>query len=395
MKKVLFVCASMKVGGAEKSLLNLLNILDYNKYSVDLVLLQKQGEFLNQIPQEVSQLDCGKRMKALYDKVPWTFGNVCLKGLKYFATGILKLRYKAYDELRAHRWKIFYQHICEPLPKRYDVAVAFQSGESSYFVMDKVTADRKVTYFHTDIANIRLAYDLELQYLQRFDLVVTISNKCVASICKQFPPLREKTVCLNNPSSSKMITRMAGDVVPEEYTKQKQQIILVSVGRLVDIKGYDMAIEAARLLVDQHLPIQWFFVGEGAERNKLEKQIEKLGLKEHCHLLGIRKNPYPYIKFADVLVQSSRYEGKSVVLDEAKILGTPIVVTNYKSVVDQIMHGENGLIADMSGKGIAEQLLRLLEDHALYAMIKDNYREIGYLEDAAIAANYCDTIMGK
>ncbi len=393
-KNILFVCASLKVGGAEKSLVNLLNMMDYMRYSVDLLLFQNQGEFLEQVPEDVHIIECGKMMKALYDKVPKTPDNISMTIYKYIATVVERLKHSAYDDLRAHRWVRFYKKVCEPLEKDYDVAVAFQSGEPSYFVMDKVQAKRKVTYFHTDISNIELAYDLEYDYLRKFDLIVTISEKCVASIVKYFPEFSNKTVSLENPSSSEFVKKLAGNNIPKEYEQYKQAIKIVSVGRLVNIKGYDMAIDAAKILVDKGYDIQWFFIGEGVERKKLKKQIEDLQLENNCHLLGLKSNPYPYIRYADILVQSSRYEGKSVVLDEAKILEKLIVVTNYNSVEDQIEHEVNGLIAEMSETGIADAIERIVGDKNLVSSIIDNYvGEVMKVTEKEKIEIYCNKII--
>ena len=106
-------------------------------------------------------------------------------------------------------------------------------------------------------------------------------------------------------------------------------------------------------------------MGEGSLREELQKQIDALGLTEVFFLLGTRENPYPYMKHCDVLVQSSRYEGKSVVLDEAKMLCKPIVATAYPTVADQVIDGCEGIVTDMSADGVAGGVLRMLQDTAL------------------------------
>lgn len=378
-KKVLFVCASLKVGGAEKSLVNLLNLIDYTKYDVDLMLFQKQGAFLEQLPKEVTLLEMKPNAKALYDRMPISFRNVCMQIMKYVSTFVETILWKEYDALRAHRWVDVYKHICEPLDQHYDVAVGFQSGEPTYYMLDKVTAKRYITFFHTDISNITLAKNIERQYLKKVDLIATISDKCVESINKEFPEYTEKTVCLENLTSSQLIRSLAGNTAPDEYGSCPDCTIIVSVGRLIALKGYDMAIEAAAILRRKGFSFQWFIIGEGNERSALTAQIRKNGLEDCFHLLGLKTNPYPYMKFADILVQSSRYEGKSVVLDEAKFLEKNIVVTNYNSAKDQITDGENGLIAEMTAEGIAEQI-------AKYLMNPDMLKKTDISEDIDIEA---------
>lgn len=386
--KILFVCASMKVGGAEKSLVNLLNLIDYNKYDVDLLLFQKQGVFLTQIPKMVTLLDMKPHAKILYDKVPFSFCKLCLQTIKYVSTAVEKILWKEYDALRAHRWYDIYRYICEPLDTSYDVAVGYMSGEPTYFVLDKVKATRYVTFFHTDISNILLDTKIEKRYLQKADLIVTISNRCVESINYVFPEFVDKTVCLENLNSPQLIQSLAGNAAPIEYENYANSSIIVSVGRLIHLKGYDMAVDAAAILKEKHFSFQWFIIGEGDERDALSAQIHERGLDNCFHLLGLRANPYPYIKYANILVQSSRYEGKSVVLDEAKILNKNIVVTNYSSVTDQIEHGKNGMIAEMTAESIAEQIEKYLHSENILT-------DFSTTKPADDANTYMECLTGK
>lgn len=361
MKKVLFVCASMKVGGAEKSLVNLFNMLDFNLYDVSLLLLQNQGQLINQLPDQLKIIRLPENARQLYDSNPFSLKRLYFLMIKYLSTGIEKVLWKQYDVLRAHRWKDFYLNICEPLPYFYDAVIAFQSGECTYYAFDKIKAARYVTFFHTDIRNIKLDRKIELEYLKKADLIATISPKCVESIKYYFNEVEDKVVCLENLSSSKLINQMAGDTIPNEYMGGSDFYIIVSVGRLNEIKGYDMVIDAAEVLKNEGIKFQWFVIGEGKERKKLELQIKNNKVEKYVHLIGLRTNPYPYMKFANLVVQSSRYEGKSVVLDEAKILGKQILVTNYSSAKDQITDGVDGYICDMNANAIALGVKRIMD----------------------------------
>ena len=178
-----------------------------------------------------------------------------------------------------------------------------------------------------------------------------------------FPQYRARMLYLENITSSKVIRTRAGEFEPPEFTDV--QVNILSVGRLWPQKGFDMAIDAAALLKKEGVSFRWFVLGEGDLRQPLQQQIDALGLTEDFFLLGARENPYPYMRRCDVLVQSSRYEGKSVVLDEAKMLCTPIVATAYPTVADQVADGREGLVVPMSAEGIAEGVRRMLRDDAL------------------------------
>lgn len=371
MKNILFVCSTLNIGGAEKSLINLLNIIDFSQYSVDLLLLHKEGEFMSQLPKEVNVIDGGVKMKCLYNKKPLRYYSFLFL-FKCFFNFIETIRFHHYDELRAHRWVDFYKKICERLEKEYDVAVAYQSGDCTYFVADKVSALRKVTYFHTDISKIKLANKIEELYLNKFDLIVTISSECLRATQRQFPAFANKIVCLNNLSSPQLLVNFAGNVNPYSIYTSGDEFVILSVGRLVEIKGFELAIEASKILRDSNYKFKWFIVGEGKQRKSLEQRINDLRLSDYCFLIGEKGNPYPYFKFADLVVQTSFYEGKSMVLDEAKIFGKPIISTNYNTVHDQIVDGKNGLIVDMNAESLANSVAVLIDNSDLRIKLINN-----------------------
>jgi glycosyltransferase involved in cell wall biosynthesis len=145
----------------------------------------------------------------------------------------------------------------------------------------------------------------------------------------------------------------------------KKGITLISVGRLNTQKGFDIAIESCKILVDKGLDVYWYVLGEGEERPVLEQQIRDAQLQERFILMGIKENPYPYVAQADVYVQPSRFEGKSIAIDEAKILTKPIVVTNFPSIVDQITHLQNGYITGLNAKSIAAGIVEVIENATL------------------------------
>ena len=122
-----------------------------------------------------------------------------------------------------------------------------------------------------------------------------------------------------------------------------------------------MAIDAAKCLKDESILFKWYLIGSGGLEQELQSRIKDNNLESDFIMLGSKENPYPYIKNATMLVQSSRFEGKSVVLDEAKILGTPIVVTNYSTVGDQIKVDKEGTITEITSGGIAAGIKKMMD----------------------------------
>lgn len=359
MKKILFIGMSLNVGGAEKSLVNLLNMIDYNKFDVDLLLFQKTGAFLKQVPNEVNIIEIPE-LTILYQSAKTSFkskeisiSKIRLIIARYLCNVVCKTKWKQFDQIRLNRWINYYAKLIPDNDKQYDVAVAYAGGECAYYMFDKIKANKKVYYFHSDYSNIDIDVELERRYVDKSDLIVTISDKCKESLSILFPEMKDKIRVLQNLSSKDFIKKLANEYLPLEFENGHDYLKIVSVGRLIDIKGFDMAVEAASILKKKGIKFVWVVVGEGQERDNLKKLIQKFNVSNCFKLVGLKENPYPYIKYADVLLQTSRFEGKSVVLDEAKILKTAIVATNYNSIHDQLNNGVDGLIVDMNARDIA------------------------------------------
>lgn len=367
-KNVLFVMSSLRHGGAERSLVNLLQVFDYDKYEVDLLLFQKEGGFLELVPPQVHMIEGGDELSCLYAtkrKEQLNLKHPILSAEHFLFTYLSRKRTASLEGSRQYRWVNFYQKRIPPLKKRYDIAISYLQVEQLYYLVDKVTAKRKLAWIHTDYSKINADRKIDLAYLSRVDGVVSISDECVNILKELFPPIADKCYMLPNINSSKLIRKLAAAFYPEEYGKENQ-LTLVSIGRVVQLKGFDMAVEAAAELKKRGVDFQWFVLGDGPLREELEQAANRLGLKGCFTFLGLRSNPYPYIANADIMVQTSRYEGKSVVLDEAKILSTPIVSTNYATVRDQVSDDE-GVVVAMTGVAIADGIQKMTRDQERYA----------------------------
>lgn len=154
-----------------------------------------------------------------------------------------------------------------------------------------------------------------------------------------------------------------------------------------------MAIDAAYMLKRKHIQFQWFILGNGPLEKSLKDKIKQKDVGDCFHLLGAKENPYPYIQNATIFVQTSRFEGKSVVLDEAKIIGAPIIVTNYPTVKDQIEDGKEGIIVPMNPEGIAAGIERMLTDTSLRQNIQTYLSEHEYGNQKEVQ-KYIDLIDG-
>lgn len=369
-KRVLFVIMSLENGGAEKSLVNLLNELPAEVYDIDLLLFRRTGIFLKQVPEHVHFIGYSRILEALYGKIDLrAIKNYPLYVLKYAVWLAAQVGERAGNARRAWRWKQVYRRIIPSLEGDYDAALAYLEGDASYFVMDRVPgARRKILWIHNDYRQSNFPKKYDRTYFERADGLVSISKACVDILKEEFPECSDKIFCVENITSSQVIRKRGKEFSPKEY--QEGCFKILSVGRLELQKGFDLAIKAASILKARGLQFVWYVVGEGSLRAALERQIKEEGVEDCFFLLGIRENPYPYMAGADILAQTSRYEGKSVVIDEAKILGLPMVVTNYPTAGDQLKDGEGGLIVDICPVGIADGIMRCAKDRSLLDGLK-------------------------
>lgn len=360
MKKVLFVMQSLYSGGAEKSLVNLLNELPSDAFQIDLLLFKEKGMFLTQVPSSVNILNAPSELKKLFGSVGQAQEMIFYKAV---GTAISRMKKKEGSERAAWRWENVYKQVIPKLTGRYDVAIAYISGEVMYYVADKVDAKKKIVWIHNDYRKAKHPREFDEPYLRQMNAIVSISKKCVDILKEEFPELSNRIYCIENITSSAVTRKRAEEFLPTEYDRQTPCIL--SIGRLAEQKGFDMAVDAAQILKDRKYKFKWYVIGSGELEEKIRERIKSNDVSDCFFPIGAKDNPYPYIKNCCVFVQTSRWEGKSVVLDEAKILCKPIVATNYPTVKDQIEDGKEGMVVPMTPEGIADGIQKLLESEEL------------------------------
>lgn len=363
--KLLFVIPSLGAGGAEKSLVNLLVELDYTKYEVDLFLLSHHGIFQKQVPTEVNILETPALLEAFALSPLKSFAHFFIKGkwsLIYHKLMLILNNRLIKDTHLAEQknWKHF-KHFIPPFTKTYDAAIGYLEKTSNYMVADRTNAKKKIGWIHTDYIKMGLIREIDAIYFRRLNTIVGVSEECVVGLLSVFPNFSDKFVIVENITSSKQILKLAEEQTPPSFQKP----YIASVGRLCEPKNFSLAIKTCKLLKSKGVHLQWLVIGEGELRMQLEQQIKEAGLGNDFILLGLKVNPYPYIKNAFIYCQPSLFEGKSIAIDEAKLLCKPIVVTNFSTVYDQISDGQTGLIAEMTPESLAEKLEQLFADEDL------------------------------
>ncbi|MFC0560074.1 glycosyltransferase [Halalkalibacter alkalisediminis] len=371
-KNILFVMNNLTCGGAEKALISLLETIDYAKFNVDLLLFKQEGLFLSQIPPEVNLLaePCGYKY---FDMSIKTAIKDCIqKGQFDIVFSRLKAGYifrteenKAICEQKV--WKCL-SNILQSIQKEYDVAIGYLEKSPVYFSIEKVNAKKKIGFIHNDYNKLGMDPKIDEYYFSKLDNILTVSEECARVLRSKFPQYKNKVDVMYNIVSPAVLNKLS----TEKIDIVKSGVTLVSVGRLTQQKGFELAVKACKNLVKNGYDVKWYVIGEGEERVTLERLIIENDLLENFILLGLKENPYPYIKAADIYVQPSRFEGKSIAIDEAKILNKPIVVTNFSTVTDQISNNQNGLIVEMNPKAIAGGIKRLIDNVSIRNSLKEN-----------------------
>lgn len=371
-KKLLFVIPSLRSGGAEKSLVTLLQLLDETRFSVDLLLFRREGLFLSQVPQWVRVLDAGADYAA-FDSPP-------ADALRYFLSrgkGIKAVRRLLHGRVMRsgspRQAQLSWKHLSRFLPRLggYDAAIAYLEGTSTYYVVDRVQAETKIAFLHTDYERLLGMRDMDAPFYEKIDRLIGVSEACTEKAEEVFPCLRGKTATLHNLIAPQVLHAMADADAP---LPQDGVPNLLTVGRLSAPKGIDLAVGACAELKRRGVNLRWYHLGVGELQQEIEAQISREDVRDCFFLLGERENPYPYFKQCDIYVQPSRFEGKSIAADEAKCFARPIVVTDFGTVRDQITDGVNGLIAEKTPQSIADAVERLLASPELRQTLTDNLR---------------------
>ena len=377
MKRILIVMPDLKSGGAERSLVNFLTECDEKRYKIDLLLFRKSGDFLKQIPQFVNVIEPDKLTRDLFamgQKI-----GLAPKIIKYVGSGVGKICSPCHwDKGRQIRWNAVYRHFIPVLKRKYDVAIAYLEGEATYYVADKVIADKKICWFHSDYSKLKYSTIFDRRVFKKMRWIATISDECVDIMRAKFPTLKEKIIKIENITSERVILKRAEEVDDDAYENNDNTLRLLSIGRLVPEKGFDLAVAAAAILKKKGVNFKWNIIGEGPKEKELKLLAREMRVEDSVKFLGIRENPYPYIKQCDIVVQTSRFEGKSIVLDEAKIMKKPIVVTNYSTVHDQIIAGKEGMIVEISSEAIADGIIRMYQNNEERTVIIDFLNQNNY-----------------
>lgn len=372
-KQILFIYPEMMVGGSTTSLVSLLNAIDYSNYDVDLILYKARGELLADIPEQVMVLS-----EAFLYSGNKTFANIkktMILLLKGYLLKSLFYEWKYNRRLGLNNQVMAFGQafISRRLEKEYDVGIGFLELWSNAYLTSNIKSKIKIGWIHVDYEKAHYIPKIDKDSFKQLDRIVCVSQSCLKSFNNVFPSLTIKSTFLEN-------------VISPDYVKRKAEadggicfegLKIITLCRLVmQTKGLDRAVETAYQLKQDGYIFRWYIVGEGQDRKKLEDMIELNGLQDTVILLGLKLNPYPYLKSCDLFVLPSRNEGKPVSVTEAQILGLPVITTDYASATEQVRNGVDGLVVDNNkGNSIYEGIKDILDHPELLIQFQNNLKE--------------------
>lgn len=340
-KKLLFFAYTLDMGGAEKVMLDFISVLQ-EQYEIDLALLKAQGDFLSAVPEGVALIPMRKGF----------FSYLLFRYIPFFR------RYKI-NQI-ANR-------------KDYAVAVGFLEGRSATWVADIRKKLRRIAWVHINAS----LYDIGISDSEvkgsygAMDTVVFVSEDARKQFAMRYGVALKQTKILYN-------------LIDETTLRQKAQtevapnncFTFINVGRMSPQKRQDRLIEVASRLKKEGIPFKIQIAGGGSEEASIRQLIDRYDVADVVQLLGVQKNPYPYVKQADCFVLSSDYEGYSLAVKEALLLGTPVVSTDVTGTREMLHEGEYGVIcaADTDALYTAmKQVLLSPEVVAHYRRNLENY----------------------
>lgn len=372
--KICILSTKLFTGGFTGSLLPLVKFLTESGVQVDLMLFEQpdEGEF------DVSGANI------IYNNTPRKEINYWVRMAKLALTpgillGFIKTRISRGDRdyylkfsrlVSARQVEINvsrYTRMCDL--SRYDCVVSWEEGTMNCFLANKVIARRKVGYIHPDYEKAAFCARIDKRNLEKLDAVVLVSKATKDSFDRAMPSLSGRSRTVYNLMDVEEIRRKS--LLPEPVW-DKGPFDIVTVARIENVsKALDRARRIVKRLDGDGLDFRWYIVGDGPDRGALEEEIKNLGISGRMILLGRKDNPYPYIKNSRLFVLQSVYEGKSIAVDEALVLGVPALVTDYASATEQVRDGVNGIICGNDEDSIYRALKDLIENPETLSALRE------------------------
>jgi glycosyltransferase involved in cell wall biosynthesis len=358
----------MNAAGTERSFLSFAEKIDYNKYDVELLLAAREGAFLPLIPPQIKVTEMGEYGEIFTITKKNAFGvikKLFLFKNPFFVFSLLPdiIKMKRGKPLRSYAANRIWLKLMAKMPKhagKYDVALAYWGDHTMFYMIDKVNANKKIAWLHFDYDEPPREDAIYLPYFEKCDKIVTVSKAIETSLGKRFPQLCGKVETIENFINEKEIREKAEEMC--DYRDDFGGVAILSVGRLCEQKGFDLAIPAVARILREGKNIHYYIIGDGDERykEKLHGIAKETGAEKCVTFLPRTDNPYKYMARCDIYLQPSRHEGKPITVEEVKVLEKNLCITNYKSAREQVEKYEKSVVCEISEEGIYKGIKEIL-----------------------------------
>lgn len=346
MKKIIFFAYTLEVGGAEKVLCDYINILK-DKYKIDLCVIQNIGEFKKDIPSKVN---------------------------------IIELRHNTLSYIPFRYLSLWRKYVINKIVNKgkYDIAIGFLEGRSATWVADIKRSIKKIAFVHNDVNKFDIGISEKeiLDTYKKLDKIITVSEVSKNSFCEKYHFDKNEIQVLYNLIDEKSILEKAKEKVEEDTEENIEKNVeestekgidindiftFVNVGKMRPQKRQDRLVEIARDLKKEGYKFKIQIIGNGPEEENIKNLVKEYNVEDAVELKGLKLNPYPYIKNADVVVVSSDFEGYSIAIKEALLLGKPIISTDVSGVREMFEDGKYGIITKVETEDLKNKMKDVLD----------------------------------
>lgn len=366
MKNILFVIPEYSFGGTNKSLQNLINLLDTTKYKVYVYCLYEDG---------------GNYYKNVFKKF------IVKKGLFYYflhdnvVTRKILGAYQRLNKNYQSHW--LYKHEARRLEKKYnfDIVISYQELLSTEFV-SYFKVPKKIAWVQCDYPVLvgKSRYDEDLSYYQKYHTVVCVSNYATQSMKSFYPQLSVTFAAIYNTLDVDFIRNKSKE---GKSGFDKSVFNMVSVGRVTEVKGFKLIPAMVSKLKERVTkPFKWYIIGDGEDMGEMQTLIKSMKVEDYIVLLGYQDNPYPYIYDADLYVCTSESESFSYTIAESKVLHTPVLSNDFPVAYEVVSEKEGWVENNSKMVSILQKLI--MNENLIYSKVKSLIQNYTYNNNAIL-----------
>lgn len=226
----------------------------------------------------------------------------------------------------------------------YDCAIAYAEGFPA-IVIESVKSENKLIWIHNDYAFDGALSGSYITNFDSFNKICCVSKATQESFVNRYPNLLNKTTTIYNLVNIDFIVNKSLEINNDKLF-DTSLFTMVSIGRVCAQKRFNIIPEIAKQIKDNGILFKWYIIGGGPidEVGLVKQMINKYGVENEVILIGERYNPYNYLRQSDLFVLTSLYESYPTVINEARILGVPIVAVDIKPVLEMLGKDEAEIV---------------------------------------------------